>query len=296
MKRILVPLDGSVLAERAIPAATAIAQATRADILLLHVIEAAPPGEVHGKRHLATVEEAIAYLSAKAAAIANPVKVAVHVHEERSQDAAKAIGEHVEELRSDLVVIATHGSHRFGRFLRGSVAQRALFFGGAPVLILPSAGPSGPSMWKVLVLAVDGSGEHSLPLHWLGALARALGLSIEFLLVVDTRSSLSGERATIARSMPGATSWALEAAVVAGEEWLESIRSSPALAGLAVSSDLLRGSPDKALARWTAGRNGDLVVIGTHGRAGLGALWEGSMAAKILSRLDCPVLLVPAER
>jgi nucleotide-binding universal stress UspA family protein len=300
MKRILVPLDGSTLAEAALPAAARIAEATGAELLLLHVIETSPPGEIHGERHLRDAKEATTYLAARAgdlagAKAAGAVKVSAHVHEEGSQDAAKAIGEHAEEFRSDLVVIATHGAHRFGRFLKGSVAQRALFFGGAPVLTLPASGPRDPGLWKTLVVAVDGSGEHLVPLDWLGDLARSLGLAVELLLVVDTRVSLSGDKMAIARSMPGATTWALEAAVVAGESWLAGLAASPELAGIVVRTDLLRGSPDKALAERERGRSGDIVVIETHGRVGLDALWEGSMAAKIVSRLESEVLLVPAR-
>jgi nucleotide-binding universal stress UspA family protein len=297
MKRILVPLDGSVLAEAALAPAARIAGAMGADLLLFHVIEASPPGQVHGERHLATAGEARAYLEAAAGRLRGTdadVSVSTHVHEQQSQDAARSIGEHAEELRSDLVVLATHGAHRFGRFLKGSVAQRAFFFGGAPVLTIPASENAVLASWTRMTVTVDASGEHPLPLEWLGGLARGLGLSVELLLVVDTRSSLRGDRATIARSLPGATSWALEAAALAGETWLSSLAASPEFAGLEVGVDLLRGAPDKALAARVAKRQGDLVVIGTHGRAGIGAMWEGSMAAKMLARLEGAVLLIPA--
>ena len=301
MKRILVPLDGSSRSEAAIPVALLIAKATGAELLFFHVVEASPPDEIHGERHLVDAEAARAYLSATVSSLPPEIKASFHVHEERSQDAAKSIGEHAEELRSDLVVLATHGSHRIGRFLRGSVGQRALLLGGAPVLTLPvhdgrfqATSVFGP--WKSMVVTVDGRGEHQLPLAWLGELARSLDMAVELLLVVDTRSSLSGDRATIARSMPGATSWALEAAAIEGETWLGELAASPELAGLRVSTGLLRGGPDKALAKRLKGSDDELVVIGTHGRAGLDALWEGSMAAKMLARLEGPVLLVSAER
>jgi nucleotide-binding universal stress UspA family protein len=318
MKRILVPLDGSKLAEAVLPAAARIATALGAELLLFHVIEASPPGDVHGERHLTTASEAEAYLADTARKLAGAApmlagaapSVAFHVHEERSHDPARAIGEHVDELRSDLVVLATHGVNRFGRFLRGSVAQRALFFGGAPVLTIPSTGSGSgggpgknasaaawaldPSQWLTLLVAVDASGEHGVPLAWAAELARGLGLSIEFLLVVDTNRSLRGDKMAIARSMPGATRWALEAAVVAGGEYLAKLETSPELAGLAVRTGLVRGSADKALTARVRGRTGDIVVIDTHGRSGLGAAMEGSMAARILARLSGPVLLVPA--
>ncbi|MDA8409401.1 MAG: universal stress protein [Treponema sp.] len=291
MTRILVPLDGSALAEQALPAAGRIALALDAELLLLHVVEASPPEEVHGQRHLATAEAARAYLVDRAAALSG-IKAAIHVHEEGRQDTAKAIGEHVEELRSDLVVIATHGDHRFGRFLQGSVAQRALFFGGAPVLTIPAETAADPSGWRSLAIAVDSSGEHKLPLDWLGDFARSLGLSVELLAAMDTKRSLSGEERAIQRSMPGAMAQALEAAFLEAEAWLSGLASDRGLAGLAVRSELLRGSPERALPERLARSPGSILVIGTHGRAGLGALWEGSVASKLLPRLSGPVLLV----
>jgi nucleotide-binding universal stress UspA family protein len=38
----------------------------------------------------------------------------------------------------------------------------------------------------------------------------------------------------------------------------------------------------------------DLIVLGTHGKAGINAFWAGSVAPKIVSQTRLPVLLVPA--
>jgi len=297
LKRIIVPLDGSRLSEESLPVAARLARATGAELLLLHVIEASHPEAVHGERHLAGASEARAYLEAVVAGLGEGLRARAHVHEEESRDPGRAIGDHVEELESDLVVLASHGKHRVGHFLSGSVAQRVLSTGRAPVLILPAGVPAGflePSSSPLLVVAVDGSGRHPPALDWLGAFARALGLEVELLLAVDTRGSLRGDSAAIARSLPGATSLALEAAVVESQAWLEGLAASADLAGLKVGTGLLRGGADKALARHMKGRMGGLVAIGTHGHAGLGALWEGSMAASMLSRLEGPVILMPA--
>ena len=51
-KRLLVPLDGSRLAESILPPALYFAGQFGATIVLFHVIEAGAPAEVHGERHL----------------------------------------------------------------------------------------------------------------------------------------------------------------------------------------------------------------------------------------------------
>jgi len=51
-KRLLVPLDGSRLAEAALPPAAYLANRLDAAITLVHIIERSASAEVHGERHL----------------------------------------------------------------------------------------------------------------------------------------------------------------------------------------------------------------------------------------------------
>ena len=57
-KHILVPLDGSSLAEAALPAAVSLAHTFKAPVTLLHVIEQDAPTEIHQYRHLTEAGEA----------------------------------------------------------------------------------------------------------------------------------------------------------------------------------------------------------------------------------------------
>ena len=58
LKHLLVPLDGSRLAEAALPAASFVAGRLGARVTLLHVIERDAPQEIHGERQLSEPEEA----------------------------------------------------------------------------------------------------------------------------------------------------------------------------------------------------------------------------------------------
>ena len=62
-KQILVPVDGSLMAEAALPAAVFLAEKLQARITLMHVIEKDAPDKVHGQSHLKHPEEAERYLS-----------------------------------------------------------------------------------------------------------------------------------------------------------------------------------------------------------------------------------------
>jgi nucleotide-binding universal stress UspA family protein len=62
-KRLLVPLDGSHLAEAALPAAAFLALKLNAVLTLVHIVERNAPEEIHGDRHLTNADEANAYLA-----------------------------------------------------------------------------------------------------------------------------------------------------------------------------------------------------------------------------------------
>jgi nucleotide-binding universal stress UspA family protein len=72
-KHILVPLDGSKLAEAALPAAVSLAQTFNAPVTLLHIIEQDAPEEVHRERHLTEAREAEAYRMWRAASLTIPL-------------------------------------------------------------------------------------------------------------------------------------------------------------------------------------------------------------------------------
>ena len=79
-KHLLVPLDGSTLAEAALPTAAYFAQTLGAGVTLLHVIERNAPDTVHRERHLTEPGEACDYLGeVRARAFPPEAQVEQHV-------------------------------------------------------------------------------------------------------------------------------------------------------------------------------------------------------------------------
>ena len=121
-QHLLVPLDGSSLAETALPAAAHLAQVLEASVTLIHVIEKDAPKEVHKDRHLSEPEEASAYLKEVAGRAFPPeTKVEWHVHVEEVKDVARSIVHHSHELEQDLIVMCTHGWGGLRDLLFGSI-------------------------------------------------------------------------------------------------------------------------------------------------------------------------------
>jgi nucleotide-binding universal stress UspA family protein len=57
---------------------------------------------------------------------------------------------------------------------------------------------------------------------------------------------------------------------------------------------LLDGDPATVILETAANHGADLIVLGTHGRSGVGRLLMGSVAEKVLRKANCPVLIVKA--
>ncbi|MGH7392285.1 MAG: universal stress protein [Candidatus Rokuibacteriota bacterium] len=125
-RRVLVPLDGSDLAESVIPAFLDIARALDLRLVLLQVVPVLSPGS--GRLH----EEAAAYLRTAGARLADQAHVETRV---RTGDAAAEIVEEARDGHADLIAMTTHGRSGLSRLLFGSVAETVLRRTTVPVFL-----------------------------------------------------------------------------------------------------------------------------------------------------------------
>ena len=139
-KRILLPLDGSELAEQALPHAIAQAERFQAELILFRVIEPLP--RVGGGMSQTAFERAegemkvwaqgyLEDLSASVKGQGIPVQVVT-----MKGNAGKAIVQFAEANQVDLIVISTRGHSGLSRWLMGSVADRVLRGAKVPVLLV----------------------------------------------------------------------------------------------------------------------------------------------------------------
>jgi nucleotide-binding universal stress UspA family protein len=297
-RHLLVPLDGSRLAEAALPAAACLAESLGAQVTLVHVIEEKAPQQVHGEHHLAHPDEADAYLE-EVAGRAFPAGVAVdcHVHTIEVSDVADSLTEHAAELGPDLIVMCTHGRGGLRTWLWGSIAQQVIARGTTPVLLIQpdSHGQAPPFACKRLLVPLDGDPEHEQGLAVAADLAQACGAALHLLAVVHTLGTLPGQQAATARLLPVATSILLDMTEEGAEEFLRQKVLLLQPWGLSLAVQVCRGDPAAAIVRTAQKAKADLVVLGTHGKAGLDAFWAGSVAAQVSSRSRVPLLLVPVR-
>ena len=291
---LLVPLDGSHLAESVLPAAEAIARQFGASVTLLHVIEPRPPARVHGERHLSTVPEAEAYLAEVVAHAFAGLPVRTHIHGPADADVAASIARHTNELRIELIVLCTHGRGRTRDLLYGSVAQQVLRQGQVPVLLVRADGAAPAFLCERILVPLDGSPASEAALPAAEAVARAFVGRLHLVTIVPTAATVSADRALAARLLPGATAASLELEEDAMRTYLTGVAERLRGAGVVADAEVARGDPASGVLDAIDRSGADFVVMATHGRSGLSAAWAGSVASRISARCRKPILLVRA--
>ncbi len=293
-KRILVPLDGSRLAESVLPLTVALAEKLGARITLIHIIEERAPQTVHGEPHLRTTAEAEAYLLEIARRFAGAVTFEHHVHGTEEHNVAQSIAAHVSELRADIVALCTHGRSGVRRVMSGSIAQQVLKRVSVPVLLVRPQMQDQTTIRAILV-PLDGTPAAETALSAASELARAADAQLYLVSIVPTVDTVTGDRQAAARLTPIATSEALDVEEEQSKLYLEETAQRLRQQGLKASALVRRGNTVPSLAEAVYESSADLVVIATHARAGLNALVTGSVTATLAGKVAKPLLMIKIQ-
>ncbi len=291
VKTLLVPLDGSSLAEQALPYATALAAGTRAEIFLVRAARARVlPGVDAGDAEVGVVENAEEYLAHVTASLPSNLKVGCGVY---YGDPVTGIVEESRLRDVGLVVMATHGRSGLGRWVYGSVAEGVLHRTPVPVLLVRAwrgaAGAGSLQAAGPMLVPLDGSSFAEAVLPAAMELASQLGSSLTLLQVAG------GEQVGL-----GAELWATPHPGVRADRladaqaYLRAVgeRLTREHAGLKVDMRTEWGEPAEAICSAAQTIDAGLVAMATHGRTGLGRTLLGSVAGGVLREGRTPLLLV----
>jgi nucleotide-binding universal stress UspA family protein len=297
VRKLIVPLDGSRLAEAVLPAAGYLAQHLQAEAVLLHVLEANPPREVHGEHHLASLQEAADYLSAIAQMLPPKVNWSVQIHNPPAQDVSTSIVIDALALQADLIIMCTHGRSGFEKRIFGSIAQSVLVEGKRPVLLIdPSEGEPAPEfICSRILVPLDGEPDHAQSLPVAKEIAQNCGSALHLLMVVYQRRDLPPELASTARLLPGTTDALLEIGEGDARAYLATRLADLEQTGIPLSSEVVRGDPTTEVIRAAGQVQADLIVLGTHAKKPGESFWSGSLTPRLIARTNLPLLLVPVN-
>lgn len=286
ISRILLPLDGSRLAEAILPVAASFGQRLDASLILLHVLEQEPPRAVHGEPHLARADAAESYLEQRAQALRDAgVTVEVDVHERPVASVAAAIDRHAHEHDADLIAMCAHGrSNPLDRLL-GSIAERILRGGGAPILLRTVREPSDePFELHHLLVPVDFEHDLDEALSAVRLLVAAYGAHVTLLSVREPGL------AEAARLLPGATALAERYALDDLRRRIEELASGLRADVTTVQADVSARRPSAAIL--SAVEPASVVVVVTDAHGGPAGLFDPSTTQQLLARPDLTLLLI----
>jgi nucleotide-binding universal stress UspA family protein len=294
-KHILVPLDGSKLAESALPVAAFLAKTLKAPVTLLHVIEQDAPAEIHRDRHLTDSAEAEAYLAGIAQAAFPPkTKVDWHVHTAAVADVSRSIVDHsADEFQPDLILLCAHGNGGMHDLFFGNIAQQVAAASGTPVMLIKPTESPTPFKIKRILVPLDNESVHDEAIPISKQMAKAFKAQLDLLCVIPTLGTLSGEAAASGNLMPATTTAYLDITEENAREHFQAHLDEFHSMGLSATAEIARGDPATIIAK-TADNNGEnLIIFGTHGRLGLDAFWNRSVTTGVARRTQIPLLLIP---
>lgn len=297
--QILVPLDGSALAERALSCATMLARGLPADLVLFRAVSISPDLEVLGHT-LHDTEEHMERLKTQAhdylGQVAGRLKssgLAVRTHVRRGP-AAEAIVDYAEQTGVSQIIMAAHGYSGVSRWRHGSVAERVLQSAGVPVLMICAKGGDAmskePMTCQRILVPLDGSDRAEQVLPPAVSIARALDTEI-----VLFRVPIAHVSGSYASDWYVPLEWTFESANHIAEEYLSRVADDLQAQGVRVTSATRMGDVAGAILEYAEGKQIDLIAMCTHGRTGLARWALGSVADRVLRARSTPLLLVRAR-
>ncbi len=262
MKKVIVPLDGSKLAEAALAPAHVLAGRTDAELVL-----------VTTRWSVDDVEEPGRYLDQQRRELDRPADAVVIL----DRDAPSGIVLATDEPGA-LVCMATHGRGGVKRAVLGSVAEAVVRGAHSPVLLV---GPEVSPQWSLpehptLLLGIDGS-EHSLAV---------VPAAVDLALAVTARARI------VDVSRPPDV-LAVSRFRTDDVDVLESVTTRLGSHGVPADYEVVDGlDAAETLLSEAATLRASIIVIATHGRRGLARAALGSVAMRVVHGAPCPVLVV----
>jgi nucleotide-binding universal stress UspA family protein len=296
--KILVPLDGSALAEQVLPYVRPLAKALVTSIELLRTT---PPAgqELADPSSANSQDQALDYLRSISASL-NDLGVSIS-YIVRQGDPASWIISEAEQEPGTLIAMSTHGRSGVARWLLGSVTDKVLHATTTPLLIVRSSEPPNPMsevQLKTVIVPLDGSVLAEQVLPHVVTLAKALDLAVQLVRVHPSVEEYSryferqqiGSTATVYSGPYEVFSREVDAQAM---EYLHEVRMQLHHERVrSVEESLLRGHPAATIVDLARETPGSLVAMTTHGRSGIGRWLLGSVADRVIRHSGVPALVV----
>ena len=292
--KMLVPLDGSELAEFALPYAEELAGKLGTEIILAEAVNSP-------KEALDTALQV--YL--RGVADATSGNVMKHVPEPGAPeirvrteilvgDPAEAILNYVEERGIDLIVMATHGRTGIRRWALGSVATKIATAADCPVVLIRAKGAREDVREKGairrILVPLDGTAASEKILPHAQELVTHFKAEVTFFQAIQPLYNAVATTDGIVY-VPY-TPEEMKSFVTSAENYLTRVSAPFRELGVPVQQKVTLGDPAEAIIRFADEIGADLVAMATHGRTGVYRWMIGSVADKVLHAGNTPLFMV----
>jgi nucleotide-binding universal stress UspA family protein len=299
---ILVPLDGSRIAEAALPHAAALGRLLGARVTLARVPETllVPVASVGvWLTRVVETEEAVAEARNYLAGVAGSPVLADVAVTTLTPDPPVAFGllGAIADSAATLVTMTSHGHSAAGRWVFGSVALKLVRASPVGVYVVRAPAEAlgapdtftlpAPPVFSAITVPLDGSPLAATALEPASRLAKAAGATLHLVTVPTVPGYLK-----VIPETAGAIPEALRERAAEAQADLESAVKRLAAAGVTATADvelIFSGTVEDGILEHAARHGADLIVLSTHGRGGLQRWLLGSTAERLLAASRLPV-------
>jgi nucleotide-binding universal stress UspA family protein len=288
LSTILVPLDGSALAEQALPFAQRVARPSQARVMLTRVVPVRSGSETSVEASVApTARENLEEIASRFRNAEIDVEMAL-----LEGDAATGIVGTAEARGADLIIMSTHGRSGVGRWRYGSVADAVIRLANVPIMLVPpELSLPWPSDRRVRIV---------VPLDESQLSEAVLGSALEFATRLDAELLLVEVVAwpPMVYSDPAEfLAYDLDEQVAAARRYLADVATRLKESGAHVRCRAEVGpTPAAMIVQLARDEHADLIVMATHGPSGLARVVLGSTTTGALQLAGVPLLIVrPTE-
>ena len=279
--KILVPLDGSQLAEMALPLAEGLARRWQGGLTLVRVVDE-------------KLEKLWESLSPAPLRESEREVAALYVDHHRRKiqglpceafsplgSPAATLAEQARALGCDLICLASHGRSGMERWLLGSVAEKLLQLSSCPVLLVKSPESSAAEGYSNVLVAHDGERSATRVVHKLAPFLKSTGgvARVHVLRASGTALSRDADEETVQFYLNS----------------LERELHQHQVEGAEMSYQAIDDEPAPAILKVARERGCDLIAMATRAQPGLAGWMLGSVTAKVARHCQAAVLAYPPE-
>ena len=279
-EKILVPLDGSEVAEQAIPYVERLTQKLKSEVILITVCLSGDPLERALTEYIERRAEKIQSLGVNARSLCI------------EGDSATSIIDFAEKNKVGLIVISTHGKTGISHWPLGSIASKVVQRSNIPVFLVrssqPEKAPADNELDKILV-TLDGSQFSEAIIPHVEKLAKSMNSEVTLLRVIESAKlpqlAAYSDREKYEKDF-------MAKMEREAERYLDKKRTALESKGVKVNSVFLTGKPVETILQYSEEKSANLVALTTHGFSGISKWAYGSVASKIIEGSPKPILLV----